>query len=163
MIEPLLFQQIQSVLSDIPSTMAVLSALPRTSSLGIWTRTVSLFTLRRNMGLLSLGTPLSWDIAKQHANHVRSHGIKLFLNIYAKVKDRQRDCLAWGDEIEYCRVRFDDAGKQTGTARVCFCRVMVVDCRDISRLDLFRNHLGSRSTPVICLKAYFDLWLPHRF
>ncbi len=51
------------------------------------------------MGLLSLGTPLSWEEAKKHADHVRQHGIQQFLNIYDKVKDRTRDGLLWGDEV----------------------------------------------------------------
>uniref|UniRef100_A0A8C4T010 Glutamate--cysteine ligase n=1 Tax=Erpetoichthys calabaricus TaxID=27687 RepID=A0A8C4T010_ERPCA len=43
------------------------------------------------MGLLTLGSPLSWEETKKHADHVRKHGILQFLNIYNKVKDRQKD------------------------------------------------------------------------
>jgi glutamate--cysteine ligase catalytic subunit len=59
------------------------------------------------MGLLSKGTPLPWHKAKEYANHVRYHGIQQFLHIYAKVKDRERDCLLWGDEIEYMLLSVD--------------------------------------------------------
>ena len=51
------------------------------------------------MGLLSLGTPLVWDEAKQYADHVRSHGITQFLHIWDRVKDRCGDELLWGDEV----------------------------------------------------------------
>eukprot|EP00061_Rhincodon_typus_P007675 g29613.t1 len=50
------------------------------------------------MGLLSEGSPLNWDETKRYADHVRKHGIIQFLNIYHKVKDRQKDVLKWGDE-----------------------------------------------------------------
>jgi glutamate--cysteine ligase catalytic subunit len=51
------------------------------------------------MGLLSLGTPLHWEDAKKHADHVRYHGITQFLSIWNKLKDRQGDELLWGDEV----------------------------------------------------------------
>jgi glutamate--cysteine ligase catalytic subunit len=60
-----------------------------------------------NMGLLSLGTPLSWDEAKKYAHHVRKNGIEQFLNIYRHAKDRHRDRLRWGDEIEYMVISYD--------------------------------------------------------
>ncbi|KAI0730334.1 glutamate-cysteine ligase catalytic subunit [Fomitopsis betulina] len=63
------------------------------------------------MGLLSLGTPLAWDDAKPYADHVRSHGITQFLNIWDRTKDRCGDELLWGDEIEYFVVSFDKEGK----------------------------------------------------
>ncbi|KAG9493782.1 glutamate--cysteine ligase catalytic subunit [Eleutherodactylus coqui] len=59
------------------------------------------------MGLLSHGSPLSWEETKKHADHVRQHGITQFLNIYNKVKERQKDVLKWGDEVEYMLVAFD--------------------------------------------------------
>ena len=52
-----------------------------------------------NMGLLSLGTPLTWPETKQYADHVRKHGIQQFLHIFNKLKDRENDCLKWGDEV----------------------------------------------------------------
>ncbi|KAI8868465.1 GCS-domain-containing protein, partial [Ramicandelaber brevisporus] len=60
------------------------------------------------MGLLSLGTPLPWQEAKKHSDHVRKHGIQQLINIYHRLKDRRRDVLRWGDEVEYVVVRFDD-------------------------------------------------------
>ena len=51
------------------------------------------------MGLLSLGTPLSWDDAKPYIDHVRHHGITQFLNIWDRLKDRHGDELLWGDEV----------------------------------------------------------------
>ncbi|KAL1919721.1 uncharacterized protein VTP21DRAFT_1652 [Calcarisporiella thermophila] len=63
------------------------------------------------MGLLSLGTPLPWDKAKEYADHVREHGINQFLNIYHKVKNKNKDRLLWGDEVEYMVVSFDHEKK----------------------------------------------------
>lgn len=54
------------------------------------------------MGLLSQGSPLNWEETKKYADHIRKHGIIQFLNIYNKVKDRQRDVLKWGDEVTNC-------------------------------------------------------------
>lgn len=58
------------------------------------------------MGLLSQGSPLSWEQTKKHADHVRKHGILQFLNIYNKVKDRQKDVLKWGDEVRIIYVLY---------------------------------------------------------
>jgi len=52
------------------------------------------------MGLLSLGTPLLWEETKNYADYVRNHGINQFLSIYHKLKNKQNDCLLWGDEVE---------------------------------------------------------------
>ena len=51
------------------------------------------------MGLLYQGTTLSWDDAKNYADHVRYHGISQFTHIWDKLKDRQGDELLWGDEV----------------------------------------------------------------
>ncbi|XP_014214548.1 glutamate--cysteine ligase catalytic subunit isoform X1 [Copidosoma floridanum] len=67
------------------------------------------------MGLLSEGSPLSWEETKRLADHVRKHGIKQFINLYKKLRDRQGDVLKWGDEVEYILVKFNDAEK---TAKV---------------------------------------------
>uniref|UniRef100_A0A3P8VTN5 Glutamate--cysteine ligase n=1 Tax=Cynoglossus semilaevis TaxID=244447 RepID=A0A3P8VTN5_CYNSE len=59
------------------------------------------------MGLLSLGSPLNWEESKKYADHIRKHGIIQFLNIYNKLKDRQKDVLKWGDEVEYMLLEMD--------------------------------------------------------
>ena len=53
------------------------------------------------MGLLSEGTPLSWQETKKHCDHVRKHGILQFINQYHLLKNRKNDCLKWGDEVCY--------------------------------------------------------------
>ncbi|KAI8981590.1 glutamate-cysteine ligase-domain-containing protein [Mycotypha africana] len=65
------------------------------------------------MGLLSLGTPLHWNEAKEYADHVHKHGILQFLNIYNSQKDQKKQRLLWGDEIEYLVVKFNDKEKST--------------------------------------------------
>lgn len=65
------------------------------------------------MGLLSLGTPLEWKDIKKYTEHVRTHGILQLLAVYDRHKDRKRDRLLWGDEIEYMVVEIDEENKST--------------------------------------------------
>jgi len=51
------------------------------------------------MGLLSEGSPLSWEETKKLSDHVRKHGIIQFINLYKRLRDRQGDVLKWGDEV----------------------------------------------------------------
>jgi len=53
---------------------------------------------------------------KKHADYIRKHGLKQFLNIYTSTKNRLQDGLRWGDEIEYILVHLDDQEKK---ARIC--------------------------------------------
>ncbi|CAH2068772.1 unnamed protein product, partial [Iphiclides podalirius] len=64
------------------------------------------------MGLLSEGSPLSWEETKALAEHVRQHGIEQFINLYRKLRDRTGDVLKWGDEVEYIIVKFDDENER---------------------------------------------------
>ncbi|KAG6375363.1 glutamate-cysteine ligase-domain-containing protein [Boletus reticuloceps] len=63
------------------------------------------------MGLLYLGTPLTWDETSKYADHVREHGITQFLHTWDRVKDRQGDELLWGDEVEYMVIALDNETK----------------------------------------------------
>ncbi|XP_043287771.1 glutamate--cysteine ligase catalytic subunit [Venturia canescens] len=67
------------------------------------------------MVLMTTGQPLSWEETKKLSDHVRKHGIKQFINLYKRLRDRQGDVLKWGDEVEYMIVKFDDDKK---TAKV---------------------------------------------
>lgn len=58
------------------------------------------------MGLLVVGTPLTWEESKQYAAHVKEHGITQFLNIWDRLKDRHGDQLLWGDEVDLSRAHF---------------------------------------------------------
>ncbi|KAF6203999.1 hypothetical protein GE061_002338 [Apolygus lucorum] len=64
------------------------------------------------MGLLSEGSPLTWEKTKELADHVREQGIIQFINMYHKLKDRHGDVLKWGDEVEYMLVKFEDSNKR---------------------------------------------------
>uniref|UniRef100_T1IQF3 Innexin n=1 Tax=Strigamia maritima TaxID=126957 RepID=T1IQF3_STRMM len=66
----------------------------------------------RSMGLLSEGNPLNWEETKRLADHVRKHGVLQFINQYHKLKDRQGDTLMWGDEVEYCLIKYDNEKKR---------------------------------------------------
>lgn len=59
----------------------------------------SLCLQETNMGLLTEGSPLSWDETKKLAEHVRQHGVEQFINLFAKLRDRTGDVLKWGDEV----------------------------------------------------------------
>uniref|UniRef100_U5EZ27 Glutamate--cysteine ligase n=1 Tax=Corethrella appendiculata TaxID=1370023 RepID=U5EZ27_9DIPT len=64
------------------------------------------------MGLLTEGSPLTWEETKKLSQHVREHGIEQFINLYSRLKDRQGDILKWGDEVEYMIVKFDDENQR---------------------------------------------------
>ncbi|OQV17461.1 Glutamate--cysteine ligase catalytic subunit [Hypsibius exemplaris] len=68
------------------------------------------------MGLLTEGTPLSWEETKKYADHVRRHGIRQFIALHDGLKDRKNDGLKWGEEIEYILVHFDDANRRARVA-----------------------------------------------
>ncbi|XP_037300151.1 glutamate--cysteine ligase catalytic subunit [Manduca sexta] len=74
------------------------------------------FDLRRSpvarMGLLTEGSPLSWEETKALAEHVRQHGVEQFINLYSKLQERTGDVLKWGDEVEYIIVKFDDENQK---------------------------------------------------
>lgn len=53
------------------------------------------------MGLLDAGTPMPWEEARQHAQHVRRNGIEQFINIYRLYEHETGTPMMWGDEIEY--------------------------------------------------------------
>lgn len=55
------------------------------------------------MGLLSEGKPLSWAETKKNAGLVKEVGVKQFLALYHKVKNR-KDVLKWGDEVSTCTI-----------------------------------------------------------
>ncbi|OCF35018.1 glutamate-cysteine ligase catalytic subunit [Kwoniella heveanensis BCC8398] len=63
------------------------------------------------MGLLALGTPLTWEETKPLANHIRDHGITQFLKTWDTWKDKTGKGLLWGDEIEYLVAAFHDDDK----------------------------------------------------
>jgi glutamate--cysteine ligase catalytic subunit len=65
------------------------------------------------MGLLSLGTPMTWDDAKKKSDFVHGHGITQFLNVWKNVSTTKKDSegLLWGDEIEYSVVNMDKRSK----------------------------------------------------
>jgi len=81
------------------------------------------------MGLLSLGSPLSWQETKKHADHVREHGIIQFLHIYNRLQSRQNDVLKWGDEVSL-GVVFINKLPQT---------YIIITIESYSVLLLFRN------------------------
>jgi len=67
------------------------------------------------MGLLDAGTPLAWDEARQHADHVRRHGIEQFINLYKHYEHDTGAPLLWGDEVEYFVAELDERSR---TARL---------------------------------------------
>ncbi len=68
------------------------------------------------MGLLSEGAPLSWQETAKLAEHVRCHGLRQFVALYNRLKERRGDVLMWGDEVEYMVLKVDDANKKVRVA-----------------------------------------------
>lgn len=64
------------------------------------------------MGLLTEGTPLSWQETKKVGDYIKEHGIQQFINLYNRLKERSKDCLFWGDEVEYMLVKLDSETKR---------------------------------------------------
>jgi len=56
----------------------------------------------------SLGTPLDWEHTEKLADHIRKHGIEQFLHIWNNTKDKKRNMLLWGDEVEYLVISYDE-------------------------------------------------------
>lgn len=54
-----------------------------------------------SMGLLTEGSPLSWEETKALAEHVRQHGVEQFIHLYGKLRERTGDVLKWGDEVHH--------------------------------------------------------------
>lgn len=69
------------------------------------------------MGLLTEGSPLSWEETKKLADYVREHGVTQFINLYKRLKDRQGDVLKWGDEVEYILVKFNDEKQEAKVSK----------------------------------------------
>lgn len=63
------------------------------------------------MGLLSEGSPLSWEETRKYAEHVRKLGIDQFIKLFHKLKNRKGDELKWGDEVEYMLVEINNESK----------------------------------------------------
>lgn len=59
------------------------------------------------MGLLSLGTPLSWPASEPYRHKVVHDGVTQFLSVYHATKHFKDHDLKWGDEVEYLLVHFD--------------------------------------------------------
>lgn len=64
------------------------------------------------MGFLTDGNTLNWSEVQKYCDYIRKHGIKQFLAIYEKTKNRSHDCLKFGDEIEYVLISLNDKEKK---------------------------------------------------
>ena len=53
------------------------------------------------MGLLTEGTPLSWEEIVSVRDIYRSYALSQLVCVFNKYKDRQGDCFLWGDEVQY--------------------------------------------------------------
>jgi glutamate--cysteine ligase catalytic subunit len=89
------------------------------------------------MGLLSKGQPLSWEETKKHARHVQKAGIKQFISLYHRLKDRTNDELKFGDEIEYTLVKVDRENK---TAKLSLMGPQILDELQKPELDEPDDH-----------------------
>jgi glutamate--cysteine ligase catalytic subunit len=67
------------------------------------------------MGLLDVGTPLSWAESIPYISTVKHNGLLQLINIHNTLQHRQNDHFLYGDELEYVIVKLD---KQQKTARL---------------------------------------------
>ena len=79
------------------------------------------------MGLLSKGTPLSWEQSRAYHDYVKKHGILQFLHIYRAMSSRENDIFLWGDEVEHMLVTVDPA---SNTARLSLRAPDILDQLD---------------------------------
>ncbi|KAG6885915.1 hypothetical protein C0993_007933 [Termitomyces sp. T159_Od127] len=98
------------------------------------------------MGLLYLGTPLTWDEAKKYAEHVRFHGITQFLNTWDRLKDRHGDELLWGDEIEYMVVSLDGDQKNA--------KLSLRQTEILAKLNTIVNDMSVNSPVEVSVPAF---------
>lgn len=76
------------------------------------------------MGLLSLGTPLPWEVAQKYSEHVRDHAIHQLQNMFKAAFPRNNDKYLWGDEVEYTLIYFDE---ETQKARLVINKDHILD------------------------------------
>ncbi|QLG74774.1 hypothetical protein HG535_0H01000 [Zygotorulaspora mrakii] len=63
------------------------------------------------MGLLALGTALSWHESRSYNDRLKTEGIEQLLAVFKAASKRDNDTLFWGDEIEYMMIEYDDSEK----------------------------------------------------
>lgn len=90
------------------------------------------------MGLLSVGEPLGWDETKEHADKLKSQGIKQFCEMYKHMQHTTSEFLRWGDEIEYMVVAFDHRNKRA--------QLSLVASELMPKLSLLNNSTGCCGT-----------------
>jgi glutamate--cysteine ligase catalytic subunit len=56
-------------------------------------------------------------------DYIKRHGVKQLINTFQRMKERTRDSLKWGDEVEYVVVDFDDANRRV---RLCLRGVEIL-------------------------------------
>ena len=71
---------------------------------------------KANMGLLSAGTPMSWEEARGHADHVRHSGIEQFIHIFRHYEGVRDAPFLWGDEVEFLVAEVDAANRHAALA-----------------------------------------------
>lgn len=99
------------------------------------------------MGLLTQGTPMHWKDIQQHAQFIRKEGIKQFIRLYKKCKDRRDECLKWGDEVEFMLIRFDNEKRKVDLLLKARQILEIMDDREAKeaadRQALWRPEFGS--------------------
>jgi len=64
------------------------------------------------MGLLKVGTPLSWEETLLHCRGISERGVQQFLRIWARCQGIRDDGFLWGDEVEYSLLTLDPARRE---------------------------------------------------
>ncbi|XP_022239246.1 glutamate--cysteine ligase-like [Limulus polyphemus] len=111
------------------------------------------------MGLLTEGTPLSWQETKKWVDHVRRQGVLQFIKLFNKQRNRGDDVLKWGDETEYMIIKFDHEKKM---ARISLRSEEVLDhmnmLENLGNLSsLWRPEFGAYMVEAMPSKPYSGL------
>ncbi|XP_024085611.1 glutamate--cysteine ligase catalytic subunit [Cimex lectularius] len=119
------------------------------------------------MGLLSEGSPLSWEKTKELADHVRRQGVLQFINMYHRLKDKHGDVLKWGDEVEYMIVKFDDDNKKASLSLRGQELLSILNEKEAKNPDSVKSVWrpeygaymveGTPGKPYGCLLAHFNI------
>ncbi|CAF1326663.1 unnamed protein product [Adineta steineri] len=64
------------------------------------------------MGVLTEGTPLSWNEIAPVCQVYRSYALSQLIKIFEKFKDHHGDSFLWGDELEFVLLHFDHSKKR---------------------------------------------------
>ena len=71
-----------------------------------------IYAYHADCGILRVGNPLSWQIARPILQSVRASGLHQFVNHYLRSKDVETPLFLWGDELEVGLLKYDEIAQR---------------------------------------------------